>query len=82
MEKIFEISIHNPYKDMGQTDAGGFFNNLSFTPTVRELNRTTSSSGEVSQTASSPVQEEDDDRLFGTHIREAATTMKKIFGTR
>lgn len=81
MPKIAQISVHNPYQDMGQTDYTGFFNNLSFTPTVEELNRTTASRGEVSQPCSA-VQEENEDRLFGTHIREAATTLKKLIRPR
>ena len=81
MEKIFLMAAQNPYQDTKQTNYSAFINNLSFTPTVEELNRTVTLGAEISQ-ACSNVQDGGDDRLFGTHIREVATTLKKLFHTR
>jgi hypothetical protein len=80
MEKIFLMSAQNPYQDMKQTNYRVFINNLSFTPTVEELNRTVTLGAEISQSCSN-VQDGGHDRLFGTHIREAATALKKLFHT-
>lgn len=80
MAQTFQSSVQNPNKDTHQTNYAVFVNNLSFSPTVEELNRSITSGGELSQTCS-PVQEVDDP-MFGTHIREAATTVKKLFHAR
>jgi hypothetical protein len=81
MEKIFLKSAQNPYQVAKQTNYSVFINSLSCTPTVEELNRTVTLGAEISQVCSN-VQDGGDDRLFGTHIREAATTLKKLFHTR
>jgi len=73
-----QISIHNPYQNLGQGNYTGFSNNLSFEPTVEELNRTATLGGEVSLGESAP-REGSDEPAFGTHITEAVTTVKKLF---
>jgi hypothetical protein len=81
MTKALEVFVKNPYQNMGQAHSTVFFNNLSFNPTVEELNRTAAFPGQSSQSASLP-QRKDEEPLFGEHIREAATTVKKLFGRR
>jgi hypothetical protein len=70
------ITTQNPYNSAGQATVNGFFNNLSYDPTVEELNRTISSSREAVQ----PTESEAEEPAFGTHLREAAGTVKKLFG--
>jgi hypothetical protein len=81
MTKMLEITVHNAYQDAVQGDYTDFLNNLSFTPTVQELNRNSSSPGQVSD-GSLPEPEGEPEPLFGTHIREAAGTVKKLFRSR
>lgn len=75
-----DISAHNPFKDAAQGIPDRFYNNLSFNPTVEELNEKIGSSPRVVENAG-----EDNGRreasgpLFGTHIREAAVSIKKLF---
>jgi hypothetical protein len=78
------ISISNPYKDINQSSFGGdFFNNLSFSPTVKELNEIIGGHQEIHQlTSTSSNGQETEEPLFGTHIREAAKTVKKLFSSR
>jgi hypothetical protein len=61
---MFEISVHNAYQDASQGNYTDFSNNLSFEPTVDELNRNTSHPGGVSE-----GQEIGGEPLFGEHIR-------------
>jgi hypothetical protein len=42
------IPIQNPYSNAGQVTVIGFLNNLSYTPTIEELNRTILTSRELS----------------------------------
>jgi len=48
MSETLKVFVNNPYQDASQTDYHGFVNNLSFTPTVEELNRNSLSRGDVS----------------------------------
>jgi hypothetical protein len=73
MEEMLKIFLNNPYQDAVQANSIGFLNNTSFTPTVEEINRTLSPRGDSFQAVS-----ESDEPFFGTHIREAATTVKKL----
>lgn len=72
-----DISIHNPFKDAAQGTADHFYNNLSYSPTVEELNAKIGSSPKM--VGIPAVQAEPAEPLFGTHIREAATSVKKLF---
>lgn len=72
-----QISIQNPYQNLGQSTYTGFMNNLSFEPTVEELNRTSSFGGDFS-IRESGVDDVPDEPLFGTHVREAMTTITKL----
>jgi hypothetical protein len=75
-----QIMIQNPYQTPGQSTYTGFNNNnLSFEPTVEELNRTASFGGQIS-IKESGCSEIADEPLFGAHIREAAGTVRKLFG--
>lgn len=74
---MFKITVHNAYQDVGQETYTGFSNNLSFDPTVEEMNRNSSYCGGISD-----GQEGNIEPLFGAHIREAATTVKKLFSSR
>jgi hypothetical protein len=69
-----QIDVTNPYKDTTQVDCstGMGINNLSFEPTVQEFNQLIGSSD------GTDVREDDVEPLFGTHIREAVTTLKKL----
>jgi len=74
------LIIQNPFQDSGENTVAGFSNNLSFSPTVEELNRATTQSGGISEGTPAPAAEADYEPLFGTHLREAADTLKKVFG--
>ena len=72
------IDVANPYKDAIQVDGPGMgINNLSFTPTVEEFNHLIGSSDDAGVRNVSGNDEVEP--LFGTHIREAAATLKKLF---
>jgi len=72
MADTMELFIQNPYSDAGQMTVNGFFNNLSYNPTVEELNRTIIHSSEAVQ----HTEPEKDEPAFGTHIREAVEIVK------
>jgi hypothetical protein len=72
-----QISTFNQYQNLGQSNYEGFMNNFSFEPTVEELNRTAKFGGEIS-IQESVSQDVLDEPLFGTHIREAVTTITKL----
>jgi hypothetical protein len=76
---LLDISIHNPFKDASQGVADHFYNNLSFNPTVEELNQKIGSSPDMGLDTEGSTQAEPSEPLFGTHIREAATSVKKLF---
>jgi hypothetical protein len=73
----------NQYQNAGQT-ADGFSNNLRYCTvdgnpvTAEEFNTKIGGSGEMARSVSS-ADDTEDEPLFGTHLREAATTLKKIF---
>lgn len=71
-------SIDNPYQNIGQSASTDLMNNLSLSPTTSEFNRTLSFGGSTT-TLNSAIVETEGEPLFGTHIREAATTVKKLF---
>jgi len=75
-----QIFLKNPYQDVEQAKDATFSTNLSFRPTVEEMNRVTSLPGGISE-GSAPAEDEVEP-MFGTHIREAAGTIRKLFGTR
>ena len=70
------ISIANPYQNLSQSASTDLMNNLSLSPTGSEFNRTLGSGGSTTTINAVPTGGEP---LFGTHIREAATTVKKLF---
>jgi hypothetical protein len=43
MSDTFELKTQNPYSNAGQATVSGFSNNMSYKPTVEELNRTITS---------------------------------------
>ncbi|MGB6358576.1 MAG: hypothetical protein WBF30_07330 [Candidatus Acidiferrales bacterium] len=71
------ISINNPFKDASQGNADHFYNNLSFSPTVEELNEKIGSSPSMVGAALQAPREADEP-MFGVHIREAAASVKKL----
>jgi hypothetical protein len=74
-----DISAHNPFKDASQGVADHFYNNLSFNATVEELNQKIGSSPQMVRNTGEDVKAEPSEPLFGTHIREAAASVKKLF---
>ena len=75
-----DMMVHNPYKDAVQVNGGEFYNNLSPNPTVEELNAKTGSSRDVAVRFSrEPEAEGADEPVFGTHVRQAAKAVKKLF---
>lgn len=81
---ILQILNQNPYQNAGQA-TDGFSNNLRYCTvdgnpvTAEEFNTKIGSSGEMAQSVSSGAEGSEDEPLFGTHLREAATTLRKIF---
>ena len=75
----------NAYQNAAQASQGGFSNNLRYCnvengfSTVQEFNTKIGSSLDMAKRLSQPQEEEEDEPLFGTHIRQAATTIRKIF---
>jgi hypothetical protein len=77
-----ELLIQNPYSNAGQATVNGFLNNLSYAPTLEELNRAITSSRDAAQKFGTEANEEPVEPAFGTHVHEAATTVEKLFGSR
>ena len=83
MSNTTQLLTKNAFDNLGQATVSGFFNNLSFTPTVEELNRNVTSSADAAhiffgtklQSADEPVEP-----AFGTHIREAAVAVRRLLG--
>jgi hypothetical protein len=76
-----EINMKNPRQDIGQAKDSTFSTNLSFDPSIEEMNRVSLVPGGISEVQVAP-EEDENDPMFGTHLREAAGTLRKIFGSR
>lgn len=85
-----QILCQNPYQNARQVGpTEGFSNNLPYygdiegdVVTAEVFNAKMGTSREMAQRISVPLLEEEDEPLFGAHIREAATTLGKLFGKR
>ena len=81
------LFVQNPYQNTGQAVLEGPFSNLRcgdlLRPvTVAEFNANIGSSLDMAERMSpTPVQsmDENDEPLFGVHLREAAATLRKVF---
>jgi len=83
------ILNQNPYQNAGQSAlAEGFSNNLPYSDiesnpiTAEEFNTKMGSSWEMAQRMAVQLADDDDEPLFGTHLREATKTVKRVFGSR
>ena len=73
-----KIEVVNAYQNLGQAIASlSNVSNLSFSPTIEELNRIWSGHGSTVSVEDRKVEQlEPDDALFGTHLREAIRTVR------
>jgi hypothetical protein len=73
----------NPYQNIGQANVDGFSNNLRYCDvgqvTAEEFNAKLGSSKDTERCVSDPENDKAEEPLFGTHLREAASTVRKLF---
>jgi len=82
------VLIQNPYQNAGATTMDSPLNNLPYNDVqeapvrAEEFNAKIGSSKDMAQRICGAVENEseEDEPMFGTHLREAATTVRKLFG--